>query len=1311
MQTLLTRFALLSTLAIAAVPAMAAVTLPIRHSAICADVAGDDRAGAFATALEAARAGYQQDVASGKIAPVEASPWYASAGFSAGKANVVVPAQNQLDVAAKDAQGKPVWKIHPEWADGNKYSLGLPGNTTICLYRTLTTKVASNLEIFLGSDDGLEVLLNGKSVLVNDASRGVEVDNDHVVLKLQPGKNDLVFKIHNGGGDSGFFYRQNGDTATTVWKALADKFPAETGLIDSATPNAGTKWIADAKPAAAASQLLAAAKVAAERQILSAKLPLVNPDALLRAIEDLEASAPGKLADVAAKRQAVEQLKKDLPEIAKGVQAGKAEAIAQAKAAIALQEAIVFANPAIDFDSILLVKRQNSKLGLPQNWQGNTSIAALGYDNEIGRLSLKDKSYKTVYRPANGGFVGDYDLHFDAGKMVFSGIGSQSRWQVFEANTDGTGLRQVTAGEYNDVDNYDPMYLPDGRIIFTSSATFVGVPCVGGADYVGNSHIMNPDGTGVRRLCFDQDNNWCPTMMKNGRVLYLRWEYTDSAHYFSRVLMHMNPDGTGQLEFYGSNSYWPNGTWYARQLPGNENQFVAVVSGHHGVPRMGELFVFDVSKGRSEDTGVVQQLPGYGKPFKGKIVDGLVNGSWPKFLHPFPISDKQFLVSCCPRPGANWGVYLVDIFDNLTLISEDPKYALFEPVPLKTQPKPPIVPDKIDPKRTDATVFIQDVYEGTGLRNVARGTVKALRIFQYEYSYRNMGGHYAIGVEGPWDIRRLIGTVPVFEDGSTIFKIPANVPLAIQPLDANGCAMQQMRSWMTAMPGENIQCVGCHERRNQTILPKRTKATNHAPMEITPWHGPKRGFSFLREVQPVLNRNCTACHNGADAKIPNFKDTAMVDPGGMQSTFPASYLAIHPYVRRNGPEGDYHILTPLEFHANTSELVQMLQKGHHGVKLDAESWDRLYTWIDLNVPCHGTWTESGRGRVPGNFVQRRDEMRKKYAGIEENIEGIVNGDKYDETPTMPKEETETAAAVKTAGWPFTADEAKKRQAELGATTMEVDLGNGQKLTFVKVPAGKFAMGSATGALDERPMSVVKIDKPFWICTTEISLAQYQAFDPVHKNGYYDQHYKDQVRPGYDMDKPELPVIRVSWNQSMDFCKWLSAKSGKKVSLPTEAQWEYACRAGSDQPMSFGDLAADFGKFANLADIQLKKMAVSGVDPQPISNPNKYWDFIPKITTVDDGTLHLASITKYEPNAWGIKNMHGNVAEWCLDTFRAYPYEAKSADAKEATTDTQKVVRGGSWRDRPYRATSSFRLAFPAWQQPYNVGIRPIIVEK
>ena len=169
-----------------------------------------------------------------------------------------------------------------------------------------------------------------------------------------------------------------------------------------------------------------------------------------------------------------------------------------------------------------------------------------------------DRPLQTFYKPAKDYYVGDVDLNFDADKLLFSSIGTHNRWQVFEIRMDGTGLRQVTPGEEPDIDNYDACYLPDGRIIFDSTSTFVGVPCVGGGDYVANLHLMNPDGTGIRRLCFDQDNDWYPMVLPNGRVMYLRWEYTDSAHYFSRVLMSMNPDGTGQTEVYESNSYWPN---------------------------------------------------------------------------------------------------------------------------------------------------------------------------------------------------------------------------------------------------------------------------------------------------------------------------------------------------------------------------------------------------------------------------------------------------------------------------------------------------------------------------------------------------------------------------------------------------------------------------------------------------------------------------------------------------------------------------------------------------------------------------------
>ncbi|MEI7733791.1 MAG: hypothetical protein WCO56_29775 [Verrucomicrobiota bacterium] len=501
-------------------------------------------------------------------------------------------------------------------------------------------------------------------------------------------------------------------------------------------------------------------------------------------------------------------------------------------------------------------------------------------ENEIATLAFKqsDTRMTTLYKPAQNWFVGDVDLNFDADRMLFSSIGTQNRWQVFEIKADGTGLRQVSKGAAPDVDNYDPMYLPDGRIIFDSSATFQGVPCVGGKDYVANLHIMNADGTGVRRLCFDQDNDWCPVMLPNGRVMYLRWEYTDSAHYFSRVLMSMNPDGTGQTEFYGSDSYWPNSLFYARPLPGSDTKFVGIISGHHGVRRMGEMVLFDAAKGRQEDSGAIQRIPGYGKPVKGIIKDRLVDDSWPKFLHPYPITDKLFLVAAQLSAKSTWGIYLADIYDNLVLLKQEPGYALFEPLPLRKTTRPPAIVDKVNLSDPNASVYIHNVYSGDGLKGVPRGTVKSLRVFQYEYAYRNMGGHYYVGMEGPWDVRRIIGTVPVCEDGSAMFKIPANRPVAVQPLDAHGQALQQMRSWFVGMPGENVSCVGCHEKQNQSTALTVASAARMEPVLPTPWHGPKRGFSFLREVQPVLDQYCVGCHDGQGqaAGRPNFAITNVI---------------------------------------------------------------------------------------------------------------------------------------------------------------------------------------------------------------------------------------------------------------------------------------------------------------------------------------------------------------------------------------------------------------------------------------------------
>jgi hypothetical protein len=247
-----------------------------------------------------------------------------------------------------------------------------------------------------------------------------------------------------------------------------------------------------------------------------------------------------------------------------------------------------------------------------------------------------------------------------------------------------------------------------------------------------------------------------------------------------------------------------------------------------------------------------------------------------------------------------------------------------------------------------------------------------------------MGGHINIGIDGPWDVKRILGTVPVHADGSAMFRIPANTPVAVQPLDKEGKALQVMRSWMTAMPGENLSCVGCHESVSGSPPPRRTKAAGLPPVDIEPWYGPARGFSFEREVQPVLTRHCVSCHSGqprADgAMVPDLRSRK--DRPDYSGAFTPSYEVLHRYVRRPGPESDYHLQVPAEFHADTSELVQVLRKGHHGVRLDAEDWDRLVTWIDLNVPCHGSWCE--HRPVPNNGDQRRRALRALYAGVGED---------------------------------------------------------------------------------------------------------------------------------------------------------------------------------------------------------------------------------------------------------------------------------------------------------------------------------------
>ena len=311
-------------------------------------------------------------------------------------------------------------------------------------------------------------------------------------------------------------------------------------------------------------------------------------------------------------------------------------------------------------------------------------------------------------------------------------------------------------------------------------------------------------------------------------------------------------------------------------------------------------------------------------------------------------------------------------------------------------------------------------------------------------------------------------------------------------------------------------------------------------------------------------------------------------------------------------------------------------------------------------------------------------------------------------PVMPEEEEAVKKKnLKVKEWPFDAATAQAKQAADGETRMTVELAPGITMNFVRIPAGEFVMGSYDGPSDTYPTAKVKVDKGFWMAELETTNEQFNVFFPEHDSRFIDQQWKDHVVQGYPANQPEQPVIRVSYEDAMKFCKALSEKTHLKVTLPTEAQWEWACRAGSDADFWYGAMGTDFGTKDNLADKTTLLFAVAGVDPKPMKPTHamyKHYTFLPKDESVDDGNLVQIGGKRYEANPFGLYNMHGNVCEWTRSNYVPYPYDEKNEEAAAEC----KVVRGGSFIERPKFSTSYSRKGFLPYQRIFNVGFRVII---
>jgi len=1059
-----------------------------------------------------------------------------------------------------------------------------------------------------------------------------------------------------------------------------------------------------------------------------------NIDSLRLAIEDLNATHGGKYPNG---KKYLAQLEK----IEKGVKETNAPLQPLADAFDKLFLEALLANPLLNFDKLLYVDSPNSQT--PRNW--------LSLDSQNGRASSKDPTTLNVlspvepdgkvtkiFLPPNDGNIIAADLHWDADRLLYTSEGVDRRGlELFEVElppkkNNATGdyiTTQIETIPEHDIKNYDGCYSPDGSIIFVSNATMNGVPCIRGGSPIGNLYRRTKDGT-VERLTNDQDHDWHPTVLPNGRVMYLRWDYTDTPHAFNRVMFSMNPDGTGQAAMYGSNSYWPNCMFYPKPVPGSSTKFTASVTGHHS-GALGGMFLFDTAKSRFEAEGVVQQIPGYKKPMVARIADGLGYNA-PNVTSTWPLSDKYFLAACWPRGWQNkggrpQGIYLMDAFDNgICLVASEGKRCLLEPMPWVKRPTPPVIPDKTNKELTTGTVTLNNVYYGPGTKDVPRGSIKSLRVFTYNFGMRRMGGQSdRVGLDGPWDVRVILGTVPVEEDGSANFTVPALQPIAIQPLDAEGKSVQLMRSWFTCRPGEVLSCVGCHEDANTTPELQTAKALQRQPSPIKPWYGQARGFSFNREVQPVLNQYCVECHNAKtdkkgsdgqkiadlslqpDVQVLNVnrfkkekkpiktlaeqlrnplyhKDVVAADKnkyGG--SHFPPAYLHLFPFVRSSTLESDLHLLTTYDYHADGTRLVQMLKKGHHGVRLDDEAWDRLITWIDLNTPAHGSWREITNPDFVADYSARRLEMMKKYGGVD------FDGEASYVAEETPKSESKPAPRVT-----LPRRSAMQQTADLPAIEEEprtLDIAEKIKMTFVQIPAGSYVTGNAAGPEDEMLQKKVEIKKPFWIATEETTNELYNLFDPDHDSRLDSAerlHFGDGAQRGLLLNDPRQPVVRVTLSQAQAFCEWLSKKTGKKVTLPTESQWEWAALVGKSDAQGF--TGKDFSKLANLADLSFQTKHVNGGE-MPYCKV--------AVTKYDDGQKVSTRVASYQPNAIGLFDQLGNVAEWTTTSWTP-PQKMKALP--------HVIAKGGSWQDRPKNATPFSKMPLRPEMKFVDVGFRVVI---
>jgi hypothetical protein len=578
-------------------------------------------------------------------------------------------------------------------------------------------------------------------------------------------------------------------------------------------------------------------------------------------------------------------------------------------------------------------------------------------------------------RLTNGNFT-TLALSYDAQTVYFAfarrspkkpGFYSPERrsFHLFRMAADGSDLRQLTDGVEDD---FDPCPLPDGGVAFMSTrrggfarCNNAWEPC---ASYT--LHRMNADGTGIRTLSAHETSEWHPSVMNDGRIVYIRWDYVDRSAANFHGLWASNPDGTGVTSLFGNYTMRINACYQPHAIPGSHK--LAFIAGAHHADVGGSLVLLDLRRTGFDPQAGEDRLD---------AVEALTpevcfpeSAGWPKsyFHSPWPLSEDAFLVSFSfdPLPGMSsgegqdtrTGLYYFDRFGNLELLYRDPAISSMYPIPLVPRERPPVIPSALDENLGEEGEFLLADVRRSFFPLPAARDVRELRVFQLlPKPPPHAANDPRIGHANAENARLLLGTVPVEPDGSAYFRAPAGKPVYFQAVDAAGRAVQSMRSAVYLQPGERRSCVGCHEAPGSAAPREATLAMRRPPSRLQPGPDGTQPLSFPRLVQPVLDRHCVDCHDGQEGPGKSILTLTAAPAKG----FSRAYQNLKPFLRwyEWGGESISQIATqPGRIGADESPLTKILDDPTHRPKLTWTDAERrtVFLWLDANAPFYGTYS-------------------------------------------------------------------------------------------------------------------------------------------------------------------------------------------------------------------------------------------------------------------------------------------------------------------------------------------------------------------